>query len=111
MDNNKDDSNPGIPLAGFLFGNIDESGELDTDILDNEAKKHLNSLTRFGFGSFLEEIMGGENIYTENDYSNRRSSQSGSDSDEQEREPIVKREIENYGEFCGYLSVDCAMDK
>ena len=92
----KDDSNP-IPLAGFLFGNIDESGELDTDILDSDAKKHLNSLTRFGFSSFLQEIIGDENIPCFNDISSRRSSQSGSDSDDAEKEPIVKREIENIG--------------
>lgn len=94
----REDSNP-IPLAGFLFGNIDESGELDTDILDSDAKKHLNSLTRFGFGSFLEEIIGDENIPQLNYSSSRRSSQSGSDSDDGEKEPIVRREIENIGIF------------
>ncbi|KAL0280152.1 UNVERIFIED_CONTAM: hypothetical protein PYX00_001531 [Menopon gallinae] len=90
----RDDSNPAtIPLAGFLFGNIDESGQLDTDILDNDAKKHLGSLTRFGFGTFLEEIIGGEGVLPRDD-GQRRSSQSGSDSDEAESEVQAKPETE-----------------
>lgn len=91
----KDDSDPAaIPLAGFLFGNIDESGQLDTDILDNEAKKHLGSLTRFGFGTFLEEIIGGEGVLPR-DEDQGRSSQSGSDSDEVESEVQTKPETES----------------
>ncbi|KAK6628726.1 hypothetical protein RUM43_002542 [Polyplax serrata] len=76
MDNNV--SGP-IPLAGFLFGNIDESGQLDTDLFDNDTKKYLGSLTRLGFGSFVDEIIGSERI---TDNSERKSSLSGSDSDE-----------------------------
>lgn len=68
-----------IPLAGFLFGNIDESGQLDTDLFDNDTKKYLGSLTRLGFGSFVDEIIGSERI---TDNSERKSSLSGSDSDE-----------------------------
>lgn len=39
-------SNEGIDLTGFLFGNVDEKGELENDFLDEEAKRQLSSLTR-----------------------------------------------------------------
>ncbi|BFZ24166.1 hypothetical protein BsWGS_27204 [Bradybaena similaris] len=48
-------------LTGFLFGNIDEKGELDEDFLDEESKKHLSSLTHLGIGSLVQEIA--EEIY------------------------------------------------
>lgn len=70
-----------LPLAGFLFGNIDESGQLDTDLFDNDTKKYLGSLTRLGFDSFVDEIIGNEHIISEN-ISERKSSVSGSDSDD-----------------------------
>lgn len=31
-------------LTPFLFGNIDENGRLESDFLDDEAKKHVGSL-------------------------------------------------------------------
>lgn len=31
-------------LTPFLFGNIDENGRLESDFLDEEAKKHVGSL-------------------------------------------------------------------
>ena len=33
-------------LSGFLFGNIDENGKLESDFLDDEAKKHVTSLSK-----------------------------------------------------------------
>lgn len=33
-------------LTGFLFGNIDENGKLESDFLDEEAKKHVASLSK-----------------------------------------------------------------
>lgn len=33
-------------LTGFLFGNIDENGRLESDILDEEAKKCVGSLPK-----------------------------------------------------------------
>jgi transcription initiation factor TFIID subunit 1 len=44
-------------LAGFMFGNIDENGQLEDDILDSNAKQHLASLCQLGLSSFLHEIM------------------------------------------------------
>lgn len=43
-------------LTGFLFGNIDEKGELQEDFLDEESKKHLSSLSTLGIGSMVKEI-------------------------------------------------------
>lgn len=39
----KDDSE-GVNLTGFLFGNIDETGQLESDVFDPESQKHLSSL-------------------------------------------------------------------
>lgn len=38
----------GSILAGFLFGNIDEDGRLENDILDEEAKDHVAQLASLG---------------------------------------------------------------
>lgn len=35
---------PGLSLTSFLFGNVDENGQLDSDFLDPETKKQLASL-------------------------------------------------------------------
>lgn len=45
-DNDHDNENE-VNLTGFLFGNIDSTGQLDNDIFDNESKKHLSSLARY----------------------------------------------------------------
>ena len=38
---------PGLNLTGFLFGNIDESGNLESDVFDLESQKQLASLGRY----------------------------------------------------------------
>ncbi|XP_055893415.1 transcription initiation factor TFIID subunit 1-like isoform X2 [Biomphalaria glabrata] len=43
-------------LTGFLFGNIDEKGELEEDFLDEESKRHLGSLSRLGVGAMVQEL-------------------------------------------------------
>ncbi|KAK2151093.1 hypothetical protein LSH36_376g04026 [Paralvinella palmiformis] len=45
-----------VNLTGFLFGNIDEKGKLENDILDEDSKKHLDGLSLLGVGSLVEEI-------------------------------------------------------
>lgn len=48
----------GLDLTGFLFGNIDESGQLEDDgLLDGESKRMLSSLSRLGLGSILSEVL------------------------------------------------------
>lgn len=37
----------GVNLTGFLFGNIDESGNLESDVFDPESQKQLASLGRY----------------------------------------------------------------
>ncbi|XP_046733883.1 transcription initiation factor TFIID subunit 1 [Diprion similis] len=48
-------------MTGFLFGNIDEDGQLEDDILDSEAKRHLASLGRLGLSSLLQEMIALDN--------------------------------------------------
>ncbi|XP_074003544.1 transcription initiation factor TFIID subunit 1 isoform X5 [Numenius arquata] len=48
-------------LAGFLFGNINEAGQLEGDsVLDKESKKHLAGLGVLGLGSLITEITASE---------------------------------------------------
>jgi len=51
------ENQPGINLTGFLFGNIDSNGQLDGDIFDDSAKKCLNSLSSFGLGTIVKEVV------------------------------------------------------
>jgi len=45
-------------LTSFMFGNIDESGQLENDdLLDNDTKKYLASLSKFGFSSLVSEVI------------------------------------------------------
>lgn len=57
---NEKDLGPGLNITGFLFGNIDDNGQLEDDILDPEAKQHLASLGRLGLSSFINEMMSSE---------------------------------------------------
>lgn len=45
-------------LTSFMFGNIDESGQLESnDLLDNDTKKYLASLSKLGFSSMVSEVI------------------------------------------------------
>lgn len=33
-----------VDLTGFLFGNINEQGQLESDVLDSESQKQLSNL-------------------------------------------------------------------
>lgn len=57
-------------LTSFMFGNIDESGQLENDdLLDNDTKKYLTSLSKFGFNSMVSEVIGSSELhYAENGY-------------------------------------------
>lgn len=54
-----------LNITGFLFGNIDDNGQLEDDILDPEAKQHLSSLSRLGLSSFINEMMSNDCIAEE----------------------------------------------
>ncbi|CAD5115481.1 DgyrCDS4450 [Dimorphilus gyrociliatus] len=45
-----------LNLTGFLFGSIDEKGELENDVFDDDSRKHLDGLNVLGFSSPLREI-------------------------------------------------------
>jgi transcription initiation factor TFIID subunit 1 len=66
-DDREGSSDPGIDLTGFLFGNIDESGQLENDVLDNESKRHLASLSRLGLSSILKEVIDVEQVKVKSD--------------------------------------------
>lgn len=36
-----------VNLTGFLFGNIDESGQLENDVFDSDTQKQLASLGKY----------------------------------------------------------------
>ncbi|XP_027321009.1 transcription initiation factor TFIID subunit 1 isoform X1 [Anas acuta] len=55
-------------LAGFLFGNINEAGQLEGDsVLDKESKKHLAGLGALGLGNLITEITASEDDSPEAD--------------------------------------------
>uniref|UniRef100_A0A1A8M2C2 Transcription initiation factor TFIID subunit n=1 Tax=Nothobranchius pienaari TaxID=704102 RepID=A0A1A8M2C2_9TELE len=59
-DSDEDQDRP-FSLTGFLFGNINEDGQLEGDsVLDNESKKHLAGLGSLGLGSLITEITANE---------------------------------------------------
>jgi len=70
MAESSEDHSDGI-LAGFLFGNIDESGNLETDILDEESKNQLSQLANLGvlqgigdIGTGSDDIQGSSQDYS-----------------------------------------------
>lgn len=60
-----DDNNSLFNLTSFLFGNVDESGLLEDDILDDDCKKYLNALGKLGLQPLLTEIIGEDIIKSE----------------------------------------------
>lgn len=65
-DDPNENGRSGMDLTGFLFGNIDESGQLeDNGILDDESKRMLSSLNRLGLGSIISEVLDENDIVKE----------------------------------------------
>lgn len=69
-------STPRLSLAAFLFGNIDENGQLEDDVLDEESKRHLSSLDRFGIIP-LDEINDENDDYDDEGGKDTRGPDSG----------------------------------
>ncbi|KAK4872343.1 hypothetical protein RN001_014372 [Aquatica leii] len=59
------EENESVNLTGFLFGNIDETGQLESDVFDSEAQKQLASLGRLGLGNLLKEMINDSDIKDE----------------------------------------------
>ncbi|KMR03010.1 transcription initiation factor tfiid subunit 1 [Lasius niger] len=73
---NEKDLVSGLNITGFLFGNIDDNGQLEDDILDPEAKQHLASLSRLGLSSFINEMMSND-CTTEEKENNKANDKTG----------------------------------
>jgi len=43
-------------LTGFLFGNVDNSGRLESDVFDDEEKKHLSGLSSLGVSNMITKL-------------------------------------------------------
>ncbi|XP_063288812.1 transcription initiation factor TFIID subunit 1 isoform X2 [Pelobates fuscus] len=57
MSDSESDEDRPFSLTGFLFGNINEDGQLEDDsVLDKESKKHLAGLGALGLGNLITEI-------------------------------------------------------
>merc|ERR1711899_465416 len=55
-DEDESKSQPGLNLAGFLFGNIDRDGQLEENFLDEASKKKLGGLSSMlGLGSLIQD--------------------------------------------------------
>lgn len=88
-DRGDEDYNSGINLTSILFGNIDNNGELVDDILDEESRKHLGVLSKFGLNSILNEVIEKEN-----------PTQTNLDAEDEELDKEVKNSIAvDYSDF------------
>nr|XP_054754395.1 transcription initiation factor TFIID subunit 1-like [Lytechinus pictus] len=59
MDSEDEDGGHEFSLTGFMFGNIDRSGQLEDDVFDEDAKCHLSGLgTLSGLESMFKELTG-----------------------------------------------------
>ncbi|XP_066586394.1 transcription initiation factor TFIID subunit 1 isoform X2 [Prorops nasuta] len=83
------DMESGINLTGFLFGNIDNNGQLENDILDPEAQQHLASLSQLGFSSLIREMM-------PNDLSNEDNEIEANNNDKDEGSSTTETDDANY---------------
>lgn len=80
-DSDEDESSTSnFQLTSILFGNIDESGQLEDDILDKESKRHLASLARLGLSSIINELIDDAELASKSniDYQQHDSVQSAS---------------------------------
>lgn len=60
----------GFSLTNILFGNIDDSGQLEEDFLDSDVKKSLSGLSQLGLNSLLSEVIGNEELHADNNLEN-----------------------------------------
>lgn len=57
-ESNSEAEHPDFDMTSFMFGNIDESGQLeDDDLMDKDTKKYLASLSKLGFSSMVSEVI------------------------------------------------------
>jgi TATA box-binding protein binding len=93
MEGSDDDQTqePQSLLTSFLFGNVNEHGLLEDDVLDEESRRQISSLGKLGFQSFLQELCG-EGIQSSKKVESRRSTNSDSSDDEEPSENQNEKE-------------------
>ncbi|XP_057320639.1 transcription initiation factor TFIID subunit 1-like [Microplitis mediator] len=60
-----ENSNKSFNLIGFMFGNIDNNGQLENHFFDDDAQRHLSSLDSLGFDSVIQDVVSHEEIVGE----------------------------------------------
>lgn len=87
---NEKDFEAGINMTGFLFGNIDENGQLEDGILDDDAKQHLASLSisRLGLSALLQEIIDESEEKKENGDANGESKDAQESSVDEDKDDV-----------------------
>jgi len=79
------DGTAAVSLAGFLFGNIDASGQLvDDDVLDEDSRRHLDGLSALGVISPLVDELRSDARTTDDDESEASSEPQSSTSTDAE---------------------------
>ncbi|XP_066926449.1 transcription initiation factor TFIID subunit 1-like isoform X2 [Clytia hemisphaerica] len=68
MESSGDEEGSGL-LSNFIFGNIDEDGQLETDFIDDDAKKSLSQLANFGIAQSLVRDIGSDSSSKQEDVS------------------------------------------
>ncbi|KAK7318140.1 hypothetical protein RJT34_02838 [Clitoria ternatea] len=62
-----EESGEGNHFLGFMFGNVDNSGDLDVDYLDEDAKEHLSALADKLGPSLIDIDLSGKSPQTPHD--------------------------------------------
>jgi len=96
-------------LANFLFGNIDNEGELDDDIFDDETKRSLASLCQMGLGSQMMELMPSKEQNAEEEEKNGESDEKETKSENDcEMKDADQEQDESESEFDENRPFQCA---
>ncbi|XP_059489774.1 transcription initiation factor TFIID subunit 1 isoform X2 [Neocloeon triangulifer] len=91
-------------LTSFLFGNVNEQGLLEDDVLDADSQRQISSLGKLGLQTFLQEICG-EAIPKRKKIDSRRSTEtdtSDADDDEKEEDKVEQEKAESSADDVDY---------
>ncbi|XP_065336082.1 transcription initiation factor TFIID subunit 1 [Cloeon dipterum] len=100
-------------LTSFLFGNVNEHGLLEDDVLDAECRKQISSLGKLGLHTILQEICG-DVIPKRKKVESRRSTEtdtSENEDDDQEEDKSEQEKGESSADDVDYSEkTDTAVD-
>uniref|UniRef100_A0A8C4SNE0 Transcription initiation factor TFIID subunit 1 n=1 Tax=Erpetoichthys calabaricus TaxID=27687 RepID=A0A8C4SNE0_ERPCA len=104
LQSDEDQDRP-FSLTGFLFGNINEDGQLEDDsVLDTESKKHLAGLGSLGLGNLITEITANEDEQCEDDRDSARWVKSTDDAvDYSDISEVAEDETRKYRQAMSHL--------